>query len=226
MYANSNSCPEDLKCPELHHALLKAMLARIHDTFVKEQIQYFVEGGTLLGLIRESNLIKIDDDIDLGIFDKQFDKASKALKNMCENFKIVAQDEAKNSTEYKVEFWKQDNGQKSMLKVYIPNLWAENSVSKKIFGTPTIDFFSYTKAGDKIKLASHSHRLEFPNCYFSKNEIFPLTLRKLDFLDVFSPQNPYPYLFRYYGKDCLTKIKIDCRKADSPQNKDRNAIVM
>jgi phosphorylcholine metabolism protein LicD len=216
---------DDYKCPDLHHALLKAMLLRIHDTFEREKIQYFLEGGSLLGLMRGKNIIPHDDDIDLGIFDKQFDKASSVLEKMCENFKIVVEDDEKNSKEYEVKFWKQEN-QKYMMKIWIPNLWVENTKSKKIFGTPTIDFFSFTKAGDNVKLTNHRQRLEFKNCYYTKDELFPLVKRQFDYLEVYSPNQPMPFLYRYYGRDCMTKVKVDCRIESNPRNKTRESITL
>jgi phosphorylcholine metabolism protein LicD len=211
---------DDYKCPDLHHALLKAMLLRIHDTFEKQNISYFLEGGSLLGLMREKNIIPHDDDIDLGIFDKDFEKASKVLTEMCENFKIEVKDDEGNEKTYEVKFVRDKNWD-YMLKIYVPNLWCENTKSKKIFGTPTIDFFRYKKAGDLIKLYNHRQRLEFKNCYYTKEEMFPLVKRKFDYLEVYSPNKPLPFLFRYYGKDCLTTIKMDVRQSENPMLKDR-----
>ena len=213
-------CSEDYKCPDLHHALLKAMLLHTHNTFEKQKIPYFVEGGSLLGLMREGTIIPHDDDIDLGLFDKDFEKASRVLEEMCKEFNIQVKDDEGNEKTYKVHFVREKNWN-HMLKIYVPNLWVENTVSKKIFGTPTIDFFSYKKAGEYVKLSNHAQRLEFKNCYYTKSEMFPLVKRKFDYLEVYSPREPIPFLHRYYGDDCLTTVKIDARRADNPKEKDR-----
>lgn len=211
---------DDYKCPDLHHALLKAMLLHTHNTFEREKIQYFVEGGSLLGLMRHGNIIPHDDDIDLAIFDKQFEKASRVLEEMCKNFKIEVKDEEGVEKTYEVKFVREKHWN-YMLKIYVPDLWVENTKSKKIFGTPTVDFFSYTRAGDVVKLANHRQRMEFKNCYYLKTEIFPLVKRKFDYFEVYSPKEPLPYLHRYYGADCMSVVKMDTRRVDNPMEKNR-----
>jgi phosphorylcholine metabolism protein LicD len=219
-------CEEDYKCPDLHKALLKAMMVKIEDTFEREKIIHCVEGGTLLGLMREGTFISHDDDADYLIMDKQFEKASLVLAKMCENFKIEVMDEKGDLAQtYTVKFVREKHWD-YMLKIYVPDLWVENTKSKKIFGTPTIDFFSFTKAGDNVKLTNHKQRLQFKNCFYKKEELFPLVKRDFDNLQVYSPNNPMPFLYRYYGKDCMTKVKMDCRQSDSPMEKDRNSIVL
>jgi phosphorylcholine metabolism protein LicD len=213
-------CPEDYKCPDLHHALLKAMMVRVEDTFEKENIVHWVEGGTLLGLMREGTIIASDDDADYAVMDKDFEKASKALEKMCEGFKIEVKDDEGKEEVYNVKFVREPSWD-YMLKIYVPQLWCENTKSKKIFGTPTIDFFRYKKANDLIKLYNHKQRLQFKNCYYAKEEMFPLVKRQFDYLQVYSPKNPLPFLFRYYGKDCLEVVKIDTRQVDNPMLKDR-----
>jgi len=228
----SNKEQDDYSCPPLHHALLYAMLMKVNETFEKEKIQYFLDGGSLLGCVRDKGIIKHDDDIDLGIFDKQFEKASLALEKLCQNFVIEVEtneNEGENKTKetkkYEVKFCR-EKGWDYMLKIYVPDLWCENIKSKKIFGTPTLDIFSYTKAGDKIKLSNHRQRLEFKNCYYLKTEMFPLTLRDFGPVKAYTAFQQKPYLFRYYGKDCLEKVKIDTRQAENPKLKTRENITL
>jgi phosphorylcholine metabolism protein LicD len=212
--------PEDMRCPALHHALLEGMLLKVDEVLNNKKILYFLEGGSLLGCVREGRIIAHDDDIDLFCDNKGFEEASKALEQLCENFQIQVEDKEDVKT-YQVKFHREKHWN-YMFKIYIPNLWVQNTKSKKIFGTCTLDVFNYVKAGEKYKLKSLQQRKEFPNCYYLKNEIFPITRKKFGNIMANVPANPIPYLKRYYGANCLEEIKIDTRNALNPQEKTRN----
>jgi hypothetical protein len=77
-----------------------------------------------------------------------------------------------------------------------------------------------------VKLTNHRQRLEFKNCYYTKDELFPLVKRQFDYLEVYSPNQPMPFLYRYYGRDCMTKVKVDCRIESNPMNKTRESITL
>ncbi|MCC5450479.1 LicD family protein [Rheinheimera sp. UJ51] len=57
------------------------ILIRLSQFFIQHQIKACVDSGTLLGLMREGQLLAWDDDIDFAIDDADFDKALFLLKN-------------------------------------------------------------------------------------------------------------------------------------------------
>jgi len=61
---------------EIRHKKIKSALKRIHDYLVQADMldKVFMTGGALLGQIRDGDLIKNDNDIDLGIMDVNVDK--------------------------------------------------------------------------------------------------------------------------------------------------------
>jgi len=69
---------EDIK--RVQNRLLEMAVA-IRDILEKNNIQYFITYGTLLGAIRHKGFIPWDDDFDFYLFDDSYDKALSALKS-------------------------------------------------------------------------------------------------------------------------------------------------
>ena len=62
------------------HEKLYKLVSMFHNEAEKQTLQYLIDGGTLLGAVRDGAIIKHDDDIDLIIFDKE--KLLEVLKNL------------------------------------------------------------------------------------------------------------------------------------------------
>jgi phosphorylcholine metabolism protein LicD len=201
---------EKYTIPETTKETLLIMMEKIHRILVENNIKYWVDGGSLLGAIRHDGIIPWDDDIDIGVFDKDFDKIIPLFeKNMY--------DETLHIKLQRIDY--------NMIKVYVEDLWLKNKETGQIIGTPTIDIFKYTRANNKVKLASIRERQRFKNCYYLKTELFPLKKYKFNNIIVMGANNPLGYLYRYYGNDCLTSYKVDVRKENDAIHKDRNAII-
>jgi phosphorylcholine metabolism protein LicD len=200
---------DKFKIPETTKNILLEMMNAIHKVLTEHKIKYFVEGGSLLGAVRHRGIIPWDDDIDIGVFDKDFEKIIPLFEKTIVNNPIIPIQLERCS--------------KDMIKVFVTGLWFQNKQTKQIIGTPTLDIFKYTKGNNIVKLASISERIRFPNCYYKCNELFPLKEYTFDNITVMGANNPLPFLHRYYGNDCLTKWKVDVRKDDGLQ-KDRNKI--
>lgn len=198
---------DDYTIPITNLKVLVLMLEKITKIMDDHNIKYFIEGGTLLGAVRHKGIIPWDDDIDLGVFEKDFEKLIPLFEK---NIKDDTYD------------IKTKRASDDMIKVYVPDMWMKSRITGQIYGTPTIDIFKYKQAGDYIKLSSVKERQRFKNCYYKKDEFFPLIEYDFHHLKVKGANQALPFLFRYYGKDCLTNFKIDLRKEENAQNKDRN----
>ena len=72
--------------------------------FKKNKIKFFLYGGVLLGFYRDKNFIKWDWDVEIGMFENDFDKNYQKIINILKNnnFKILNQ----NKDEMKIIFTK------------------------------------------------------------------------------------------------------------------------
>lgn len=206
---NQNEDFSKYKIPETTKNVLLEMMSAIHKTLTDNKIKYFIDGGSLLGAVRHKGIIPWDDDIDIGCFDKDFEKIMPLFEKTILNHPTIPIHIQRTT--------------KDMIKVFVPDLWFQNKQTGHIIGTPTIDIFKYTRGNNIIKLASIAERKRFPNCYYKSDELFPLKQYEFNNISVMGANNPLPFLYRYYGNDCLTKWKVDIRKDDGIE-KDRNKI--
>jgi phosphorylcholine metabolism protein LicD len=95
-----------------------------------------------------------------------------------------------------------------MVKIFWKGEWQIDS--KQVFGTPTIDIFEYHIAGDKFFLKNMIFRMKWPNCYYTKSEMYPLTTYKYGPIEVYGANNYKPYCDRLYP-DWDKKIVIQIR---------------
>lgn len=192
---------EDYYTPELHRNLVLAMTKVMHDIFTEEKIEYWINGGLELGYVRHGGMIPWDDDADLAINYSDYMTKIPKLCPIIENTIIEY-----NSIEYPLNI----QLDKDIIKVYIADRWAETS--KRIIGTPTLDIFAWKRSGDIVELHSAKLRKMFKNCYYMKSELFPLRLYKFGSYEFWGANDLLPYLYRYYGADCMRKAKIEIRE--------------
>lgn len=67
----------DAKLVGKHEKVAKKALSRVAGLLEKLDIKYFLEFGTLLGIVRENRLLPWDDDLDISITDEYLDKLLK-----------------------------------------------------------------------------------------------------------------------------------------------------
>ena len=66
------------------------VLCLVDDICKKENVKYFLDGGTEIGSVREKNIIPWDDDIDIKVLREDYDAFKQAMiKNLPENYKFV-----------------------------------------------------------------------------------------------------------------------------------------
>jgi lipopolysaccharide cholinephosphotransferase len=170
-------------------------------------LEYFIDGGTMLGQVREGGLIPYDDDIDLGMTSHNFEQLHKITEKV-------------HSLGYGT---KEEDG---IYKVYIPNQWVrgtardenENVVSEFVIGTPTLDIFKYSPHGQYYVLHNRKLRLTYPKARHHKRDLRPLKEVSFGSLKVSLPRNPLPYLDGQYPNWKKERIP-QLRSMENPQLK-------
>ncbi|WAJ69677.1 LicD family protein [Catenovulum adriaticum] len=64
------------------------MLSNVGSVFNQNKVDYCLEGGTLLGIVRENRLLPWDDDMDLTITEHQIPNLKQALKALPKKYRV------------------------------------------------------------------------------------------------------------------------------------------
>lgn len=166
------------------------MMKDVHELFEKHKIPYFVDSGSLLGVIRHKGLIPWDDDLDIGILPEN----KKMVENVIGELKSLG-------------YGLQLTGE--IAKVFIPNKWIQSPV--KYSANPTLDIFIYKKKGKFIQLEHDNLFKMWPLAKYTCDELFPLTLYDFGPFKVYGAKNGKGYCDRLYpGWDKNGIIELRC----------------
>jgi phosphorylcholine metabolism protein LicD len=169
------------KMTTLQEHELKRLLKIVHKNLEKNNIDYSMCGGTLLGAVRHKNIIPWDDDADIFIFEKD----EKKIENI-------------NWEAYGCKLYKHWIGYKLC---FIDGKRAIENDKEKEWNYPFVDIFISKKFGNKITYKNEKCREFWPKDYIYEYELFPLKLYKFGEINLYGPNKVYPYLDRYFG-DC------------------------
>ena len=142
-------------------------------------IEYWVEGGTLLGAIRHKGIIPWDEDLDirvLDIYEDDINNMSKALNHF--GYEIVD------------SWWG--------YKIFPTNGKIIPGMKWKF---PGLDIFISVKNNDIIKFKHQKCIDVFGDVTFNIDDVYPLKELQFGSFKVFAPNNPTPYFDQCYGKD-------------------------
>lgn len=188
---------QSLKNPKLQNSLvvytskedvqeIYQLMKDVDDVFVFLGIEYWVDGGTLLGCVRHEGLIKWDDDLDICIEKKHKPNLKKA-------FSIL------ESLDYDVK----------MVSPTIYNI-AHNKFKDRHninpWSCPCIDIQVMDE--NKGKIFELYYRMTHPHIFFLRQDLFPL--KKLPFgpLNLPCAHAPHRYLEALYGPNYLTTAHV------------------
>lgn len=152
----------------------------VHACFSLCKIAYWIDSGTLLGAVRHNGLIPWDDDLDLCILQ---DQEQRFL-----DFIFVL-----NKLGYRVV------GMPYGYKIYPVD---GDPLENRPWKYPSCDIFVVLQRGDKFYYKMHWNQEKTAGIvYMTADELFPLRDYVFGPLVVSGPNNPYPYLNRWYGDD-------------------------
>lgn len=132
-------------------------------------IQYWADGGTLLGTVRNQGIIPYDDDGDICMYETELEKLKNKVERDYPQYMI-----------YGIEgvlpkFMKRD----------CPYAW--------------IDIFLVEDHQDLVHYKHKRARSYYPGFYHFKRDLFPLQRVAFEDIHIWIPNNPIPYLERGYN---------------------------
>jgi lipopolysaccharide cholinephosphotransferase len=160
--------------------LLYQMMYDFHRIMSNNSVEYWADGGTLLGAVRHKGIIPWDDDLDVGVLKKNRDKFL-SLKPIFNKYGYTI-----------VTSW-------FGYKLFYTS---RAKIKRYNHSYPFIDVFIYTPSdNDMLVFMSKTARRFWPNSTWKISELFPLKTYKFGDFDIFGPKYPYNYLDNSYGKD-------------------------
>ena len=192
---------------------LYKMLNDISHLFEKNNIQYWIDGGTLLGAVRHKGLIPWDDDLDISILYKDRIKVMKIKKKLESKglglvktyygYKIYDLNgtliKHNRWTEHKRKFKEKNPHIKSRKDIsrYASKTYKKSKkIEYKDYKYPFMDiFFTKIENNNIVYLKSR-----WKKCLQNKKTLFPLKRYKFFNFYVFGPNDYRLYLNNCYGK--------------------------
>jgi len=153
-------------------ALIELLLS-LTKLFNKHEIAYWLDYGTLLGAVRHNGFIPWDDDLDIGVLNKDRDKIKQIIiENLDSSYKIY------------------DSGEHEKFLKF-----------EKYYGTNrvSIDIFTYSDYNGKLQGTFFPSSIVY-NKPFPKEAIFPLSKITFEGIEYSVPKEYHLYLKKNYGE--------------------------
>lgn len=187
--------------PEKNTTLMMYQLMQdVHNIFARYNIPYWVDGGTLLGAVRNKGIIPWDDDLDICI-DKNDVKSVLALEPFFNSIGyemfyplhgVIKISPKAGKDSYYLGIYK-------LKTPHIDILFTENR-NDKIYFSPTIfTYIHWILQGD---YAMFGHR-NGDEIYITKSELYPLKEYQFGEIKVMGANKPESYLQCLYGDDYM-----------------------
>ena len=173
---------EDFILPRSFYKKLYKLSKIVNNVLVDNNIQYWTEAGTLLGVMRHKGIIEWDDDIDIKVWKRDWLKILKP--DIKSQFKKLG---------YTV---RKERGL-NLIKVFPTN--AKDGRSN--YGFPFLDIFSVTLDKEDPNKVVYTHKWArdiWKRDYLFLDEMYPLRYAKFGASEIIIPNNSKKYLDRLF----------------------------
>lgn len=153
-------------------------------SFLEEKnINYWIDGGTLLGCVRSQGQIKHDDDADIAMFEIDLLSFLEHAKELAERYDYLI------------------TAHGGLIKIANQKIYRMSEKIEHARLAATVDICLYHKEDDNIILSLPQHQDLWPDAYHRDQDFEPFRKEKYEDIEVWSVSNPEPYLERFYGPD-------------------------
>ena len=127
---------------------LVSMLSWFHDFCIQNKLRYYIIAGTMLGAVRHSGFIPWDDDIDVGMPRRDYEKLREISKKPNENGKYIFEYPGKDNPKYSY----------LIAKMYDPQTTLIEKRRRPIKRGIYIDIFPLDGIGNNIEEAKENYK--------------------------------------------------------------------